>query len=157
MKKNLLLFFLMIFGMCFSQSIKDLHGKWSGADEGNKKGIFTFFSDGYVALEFEGLIIDGRNFVIPSGPNQGKIGKVKYSVDFSEKPYKVKLIAQYNNQEGKLEENKFLNGLIEFVGEDELLFYLDFENENLTTIDPLSPNTISLHRDFSFKDERKAD
>ncbi|GAB0157548.1 hypothetical protein CHRYSEOSP005_28260 [Chryseobacterium sp. Alg-005] len=157
MKKNLLFLFLMIFGMCFSQSVKDLHGKWSGADQKNKKGTFTFFSDGYIALEFEGLVIDGRNFVIPNGPNEGKIGKVKYSVDFSEKPYKVKLIAQYNNQDGKSEENKFLNGLIEFIEEDGLLFYLDFENENLTTLDPLSPNTISLRRDLSFKDEGKTD
>ncbi|MEY8760803.1 hypothetical protein [Chryseobacterium tongliaoense] len=146
MRKFLFFLSVLFFGMCFSQTAENLYGKWSGTDSG-KKGSFTFFPDGYANVELEGMIIDGRNFIIPGGPNKGKTGHVKYTVDFSKKPFKFSLIASYNDNNNKTEESKFLNGLIEFTKENEIVFFMDFENEGSTDIDPLSPNTITLHKD----------
>lgn len=144
MKKSFLVFLILFFGLCFSQTEKDLYGKWVGTDAGNY-GSFTFFSDGYVKAELDGLNIDGRNHVIPDGPNKGKIGHVKYTADFSKKIIKFNLIASYDNY--KLEESKFLSGLIQFINEDEFILFFDFENENPADIDPTSPNVMTLHRE----------
>ncbi|SDI90937.1 hypothetical protein [Chryseobacterium jejuense] len=146
MKKSFLIFLLLFFGLCFSQTEKDLYGKWVGTDAGSY-GSFTFFSDGFVKAELEGLNIDGRNHVIPDGPNKGKIGHVKYTADFSKKIIKFNLIGSYNDFNNKLEESKFLSGLIKFINEDELLLFFDFENETPADIDPASPNVITLRRE----------
>lgn len=137
----------MFFGVCFSQSLKDLYGKWTGFDEQNKRGSFTFFSDGYTYVEFEGMIIDGRNYIIPDGPNKGKVGHVNYTVDFSKTPFKFTLTASYNGQNNEIEESKFLKGLIEFINENEIRLFIDFDNKNPSIIDPLSPGTMILHKD----------
>ncbi|RXM39026.1 hypothetical protein BOQ62_13100 [Chryseobacterium sp. CH21] len=146
MKKSFIIVFLLFFGLCFSQIEKDLYGKWVGTDAG-KYGSFTFFSDGYVKAELDGLNIDGRNHVIPDGPNKGKIGHVKYTADFSKKIIKFNLIGSYNDFNNKLEESKFLSGLIKFINEDELLLFFDFENETPADIDPTSPNVMTLRRE----------
>jgi hypothetical protein len=147
MKKSFIVFLLMIFGVCFSQSVKDLYGKWSGADRKDNIGSFTFFSDGFTYVEYNGMVIDGRDYTIPDGPNQGKKGYVKYSVDFSATPYKFKLIISYNNPNNQPEEVQFLKGLIEFTNEKEFLFFIDFENTDPKSIDPLSQNTIVMRKD----------
>ncbi|RQO40751.1 hypothetical protein DBR39_07380 [Chryseobacterium sp. KBW03] len=146
MKKSFLIFLLLFFGLCFSQTEKNLYGKWIGTDAGSN-GSFTFFSDGFVKVELDGLNIDGRNHVIPDGPNKGKVAHVKYTTDFSKKVVKFNLIASYNDFNNKLEESKFLSGLIKFVNENEFLLFLDFENKNPTDIDPASPNVLTLYKD----------
>lgn len=147
MKKTFIFLLLMVFGVCFSQSVKDLYGKWSGTDRKDNKGSFTFFPDGFIYVQYNGMVIDGRDYTIPGGPNQGKKGHIKYSVDFSTKPYKFKLIASYNNQNDQPEEVQFLKGLIEFTNEKEFLFFIDFENTDPKIIDPLSGNTIVMYKD----------
>jgi len=109
--------------------------------------LIYIFSDGYVKAELDGLNIDGRNHVIPDGPNKGKIGHVKYAADFSKKIIKFNLIASYDNFNNKLEESKFLSGLIKFINEDEFLLFFDFENKKPADIDPTSPNVMTLHRE----------
>ncbi|WP_300686694.1 hypothetical protein [Chryseobacterium sp.] len=148
MKKSILFFLLLFFSLCFSQTDKDLHGKWNTTDAGNQ-GSFTFFSDGYVKLELDGLKIDGRNHVIPDGPNKGKVAHVKYTADFSQKVIRFNLIGSYNDTNNKLEESKFLSGLIKFVNENEFLLFLDFENKKPADIDPASPDVLILHREKS--------
>lgn len=146
MKKKLLLFLLFSSLTCFSQSVKDLYGKWS---EVNKKslGSFTFFPDGYAMIVWGGKIIDGRNYSIPEGPDKGKKGHIKYTVDFINKPHKVHLTASYNDGHKEIELYEFLEGFIEFIKEDEMLFFLDFDNERPEKLDPLSPNTVILKRE----------
>ncbi|MDW9378993.1 hypothetical protein [Chryseobacterium sp. JV558] len=148
MKKSILLIFLLFFGLCFSQTEKDLYGKWGGTDAGSY-GSFTFFPDGYAKVEFNGLNVDGRNYEIPDGPNKGKIGHVKYTADFSKNIIKFSLIASYNDFNNKLEESKFLGGLIKFINENEFLLFLDFENKNPADIDPTSPNVMTMHKESS--------
>ncbi|SHG35679.1 hypothetical protein [Chryseobacterium oranimense] len=147
MRKSWIFLLLMFFGTCFSQSVKDLYGKWTGTDDKNNKGSFTFFPDGFIYVEYNGMVIDGRDYAIPDGPNQGKKGHVQYDVDFSAKPYRFKMIASYNNQEGHLEEVQFLKGFIEFTNEKEFLFFIDFDNEDPKILDPLSRNTIIMHKE----------
>lgn len=146
MKRNLLLFFLAIYSCCFAQSADSLLGKWSGKDRSNKIGAFTFFPDNYVAVEINDMVIDGRNYIIPAGSNKGKKANVKYSVDFSAKPYKLSINAFYKDQNDTIEESQFLNGLIEFVGENQLLIQLDFDKENLEKIDPSGKSTLVLNK-----------
>lgn len=147
MKKVLLLSFLLFFSaVCFSQSLKDLYGKWS---EVNKKGLgsFTFFPEGYAMIMQGENIVDGRNYSITEGPYKGNKGHIKYTVDFINKPHKVKLTVSYNDGEKEIELNDFLEGFIEFVKEDEMLFFLDFDKEKPEKLNPLSPNTIILKRE----------
>ncbi|WBV61044.1 hypothetical protein PFY12_02725 [Chryseobacterium camelliae] len=145
MKKNLLFLFLIFFGMCFSQTAKDLHGKWMGIDRG-KKGYITFFSDGIISFSFDDMIMDGKKFEIPEGPYKGKFAQIKYTVDDSVKPFKIKVIFVYNDGTGVVE-NEFMSGLIEFTKDKEILFYADNERKNPEKIDPLSPDTILLKKE----------
>ena len=131
---------------CFAQSADKLLGKWSGKDGGNKIGAFTFFPDNYVAVEIDDMIIDGRNYIIPAGPNKGKKAYVKYVVDFSVKPNKLTINAFYKDENNNTEESEFLSGLIEFVGKNQLLIQLDFNKENLEKIDPSGQSTLVLNK-----------
>lgn len=149
MKKLLFFLFIQFFGFFFAQSMADLQGKWTGILEANKKGSFTFFPDGYVNVEMGGMVIHGRNFIIPNGPNKGKTGHVKYTVDFSKKPSEFSLTASSNGHHNKPEESNFLHGLIEFTKEDEILLFIDFDNENPKSIDPSSVNTILMRKDLN--------
>lgn len=146
MKKKILLLFLFSSAICFSQSLKDLYGKWSEVNK-EKLGSFTFFPDGYAMMIQGGKIIDGRNYSIPEGPDKGKKGHIKYTVDFTNKPYKINLTASYNDGYKEIELNQFLQGFIEFIKEDEMLFFLDFDHERPEKLDPLSPNTVILKRE----------
>lgn len=146
MKKVLLLFLLFFSVICFSQSLKDLYGKWSEVNK-KKLGSFTFFPDGYAMIIQGENIIDGRNYPVTEGPYKGKTGHIKYMVDLINKPYKVKLTVSYNDGEKEIELSEFLEGFIEFVKEDEMLFFLDFNKENPEKLDPLSPGTIILKRE----------
>jgi hypothetical protein len=147
-KKSALLIFLLFFGLCFSQTEKDLYGKWGGTDAGSY-GSFTFFPDGFAKVEFNGLNVDGRNHVIPDGPNKGKVAQVKYAVDFSKNIIKFSLIASYNDFNNKPEESKVLGGLIKFINKNEFLLFLDFENQNPADIDPTSPNVMTMQKESS--------
>jgi len=146
MKKVLLVFLLLFSAVSFSQSLKDLYGKWS---EVNKKnvGSFTFFPDGYAMIIQGENIVDGRNYPITEGVYKGNKGHIKYTVDFINKPYKVKLTVSYNDGKKEIELNEFLEGFIEFVKEDEMLFFLDFDKEKPEKLDPRSPNTIILKKE----------
>ncbi|MCU7616732.1 hypothetical protein NZ698_05945 [Chryseobacterium sp. PBS4-4] len=146
MKRNLLLFFLAISSFCFSQSADSLLGKWSGKDGNNKIGAFTFFPDNYVAVEIDDMFIDGRNYIIPAGPNKGKKAYVKYIVDYSVNPNKLIINAFYKDGNDIIEESQFLNGLIEFVGKNQLMIQLDFDKENLKKIDPSGKSTLVLNK-----------
>lgn len=148
MKKGLFFLFLLLFGFAFSQSMEDLQGKWTGMMGKNEKGSFTFFPDGYVNVELKGVIIEGKKYTVVAGPNKGKTAHVKYSVDFSEKPFKFNLIGSYNDHNKEVKE-KFLGGLIEFISKDEIRLFLDFNNENPKSIDPLSENTVVMQKNIN--------
>ncbi len=106
MKRNLLLFFLVICSFCFAQSAdKNLLGKWSGKDGSNKTGAFTFFPDYYVAVEIDAVMTDGRNYIIPAGPHKGKKAYVKYIVDFSVTPYILRINAFYKDENDHIQES----------------------------------------------------
>lgn len=147
MKKYLIIFLVTIFGTCFSQSAKDLHGVWKGYDDSKTEGIFTFFPDGFVSVKLGTIIIDGRNYIIPDGPNQGKTGYLHYSADFSKTPVMLKLKASYTNAKNEPEESDFVKILIEFRKENEILLFIDLDNENPSDIDPMSPNLIVLYKE----------
>lgn len=144
MKKAILLLLLVFSGICTSQSVKDLHGKWVGVDQG-AKGYVTFFPDGFISFNFGDTDIDGKNFTIPDGEYKGKTGQIKYSIDFSQRPYKISVIILLNN-DGEIVEGEFMRGLIDFNKKDEILFFADPEHKNPEKIDPLSPDTMLFHR-----------
>ncbi|WP_312076109.1 hypothetical protein [Chryseobacterium sp.] len=153
MKKNLIFLLTFVFGIFFSQSVEKLHGRWKGKDESSVQGSFTFFKNNFVLFEIEGVKVDGRKYEIPDGPNQGKIGHVKYEVDFTEKPYRLDIVASIDdNNEKVLNDQKFLRGFIEFKNENEMLLQVNFSDQRLEKIDPKSPDTILLIRDLPFKE-----
>lgn len=114
-----------------------------------KLRIIYLFPDGFAKVEFNGLNVDGRNHVIPDGPNKGKVAHVKYAVDFSKNIIKFSLIASYNDFNNKPEESKVLGGLIKFINKNEFLLFLDFENQNPADIDPTSPNVMTMQKESS--------
>ncbi|NIF04993.1 hypothetical protein F3J23_06015 [Chryseobacterium sp. Tr-659] len=138
MKKSLLIILLLFFGLCFSQTEKDLLGKWVGSN-GNGKVYVTFYPDGYISFNVTSM--PEKDFIIPEGPHKGKKAKIKYKIDSSGTPFKVQLFISFHNGR-EIEESEFNKGLIEFTKKNEMLFYMDTDNTEPDKIDPSSPDTV---------------
>ena len=141
--KKIFLFLLVLFSIIgFSQKLENLYGKWKGTNNHNNSlGNVIFSDEGYISFIYKGQLIDGKNFVIHGGQNNGKSGKVKYTVDFTTNPYKINLIAFFDDN-GKIIEKGILKGLLKFVNNDEILILFDFDNKGYTNFTDENKNEV---------------
>lgn len=74
-------------------------GNWESIDYWKSKGKAAFTKDGYVSITINGEEIDGKNFIIHGGPNNGQKGEFKYKIDTDKRPIQIDFIALKDNQE----------------------------------------------------------
>ena len=133
---------LTVFLSCysFSQTTSSIVGEWKGKDSDGNEGKFIFYEDNYASLTFGNEFIDGRHYIIKGGINDGKIGEIKYSVDYSKSPDKIDFILSIQ-EDGKLTERGRILGIIKFITDTEMLFSVsltgirdeDFNEKNMST------------------------
>ncbi|SFH92066.1 hypothetical protein [Halpernia frigidisoli] len=132
MKKILQVILLFICFLSFkAQTNEDLIGKWQGVDSTKNIWSITFSKDNFISFSINGEFIDGKNFKIHGGSNDGKFGQVIYKVDFKSNPIKINLIAKFKKGDLIIEKG-ILKGFLKFVNKNEILILLDFENKNYT-------------------------
>lgn len=139
--KRICLIFIILYSNCtFGQAASKIIGEWTGKDSDGNEGKFIFFKDNYASLTVGNEFIDGKNYIIKGGKNDGKIGEVKYSVDYSKSPNKIDFILSIQENEKFTEKGRIL-GIIKFITDTEMLFAIsltgirdeDFNDKNMST------------------------
>lgn len=126
-----LLFFLLFNSNLYSQETKfDIVGVWNSEDYWNNKSKTIFSKDGYVSLTINGEEIDGKNFIIHGGPNDGQKAELKYEIDSEKSPIKIDLVAIKDNQE----KGRIL-GIIVPVHHTKFLMIINFNGKRPQKID----------------------
>lgn len=123
--KTFLLISVVIGSLSYSQNKKlNLVGSWNITDYLGNKSVFILSEDNYVSMTINGEFIDGKNFIIRGGKNDGQKGEVKYIINYEKTPIELDLIA--------LKENKEMGrilGAIKIISENEFLMILSFNGE----------------------------
>ena len=114
---KILLISLVICNFSYSQNDKlSLIGNWNITDYWGNESVFILSEDNYASMTLNGEFIDGKNFIIRGGKNDGQKGEMKYIINYEKKPIEIDLIAIKENKEmgrilgviKQITENKFL-------------------------------------------------
>ena len=68
-------------------------------DYSGNNSDFILTSDNYVSMSINGEFIDGKNFVVRVGKNNGQKGELKYSINYEKNPIEIDFIAIKDNEE----------------------------------------------------------
>lgn len=130
MKNILFYIFIFVSSLCYSQEKEfDIVGIWNSTDYSKNKSKTVFSDDGYISMTVNGEEIDGKNFIIRGGPNNGQIAEMKYEIDLNQNPIPIDIIALKDNKEkGRL------LCLIIPKSSNEILMILNFEGNRPTGI-----------------------
>ena len=123
--KTLLLLTIVFSSASYSQSKKlNLVGNWNMTDYWGNKSDFILSEDNYASMSINGEFIDGKNFIIRGGKNNGQKGEMKYSINYEKTPIELDLIALKDNKEmGRI------LGVIKPITENEFLMIWSFDGK----------------------------
>ena len=123
--KILLLILLVISSVSYSQNIKlNPVGNWNATDYWGNKSVFILSEDNYASMSVNGEFIDGKNFIIHGGKNDGQKGEMKYIINYEKTPIELDLIAVKENKEmGRI------LGTIKPITENEFLMIWSFNGK----------------------------
>lgn len=123
--KILLLILIVINSTSYSQNKKlNLVGNWNVTDSWGNKSDFILSEDNYASMSVNGEFIDGKNFIIHGGKNDGQKGEMKYLINYEKTPIELDLIAMKENKEmGRI------LGVIKPINENEFLMIWSFDGK----------------------------
>ncbi|MBZ4033499.1 hypothetical protein K6T82_01890 [Flavobacterium sp. 17A] len=147
MKKYLLLFFIFT-SLSYAQTKKEiLVGNWQGTDSNGVKNKMIFTSDNFISMTVNGEFIDGKNFVVKGGKNDGKIGLLKYEIDESKTPIAMDIIAYSLEKNKQIEKGRIL-AILDFKSNDEIKINISLSGTRASEFNESNgSNTILLKRD----------
>ena len=102
----------------------NLVGSWIWTDYWENKSDFILTSDNYVSMSINGEFIDGKNFIVRGGKNDGQKGELKYSINYDKNPIEIDFIAIKDN-----EEKGRILGAIKPINENEFLMTMSFDGK----------------------------
>lgn len=117
----------LFFNNCFAQSETnklDLLGNWILIDYWQNKSDFILTSDNYVSLSINGEFIDGKNFIVRGGKNDGQKAELKYSINYEKNPVEIDFIAIKDN-----EEKGRILGVIKVLNKNEFMMTMSFDGK----------------------------
>jgi hypothetical protein len=123
--KTLLLILIVINSVSYSQNKKlNLVGNWSMTDYWGNKSDFILSEDNYASMSVNGEFIDGKNFIIHGGKNDGQKGEMKYLINHEITPIELDLVVMKENKEmGRI------LGVIKPLNENEFLMIWSFDGK----------------------------
>ncbi|CAM3426694.1 hypothetical protein [Flavobacterium chungbukense] len=131
MKKYLLLF-LILTSVSYAQTKKEiLVGTWQGIDANGVKNKMIFTSDNFISMTINNEFIDGKNYIIKGGKNDGKIGLLKYQIDESKIPVTLDVIAVAVEKGKEVEKGRIL-AILDFKSNDEIKINLSLNGVRAT-------------------------
>jgi hypothetical protein len=123
--KTLLLILIVVNSVSYSQNKKlNLVGNWSMTDYWGNKSDFILSEDNYASMSVNGEFIDGKNFIIHGGKNDGQKGEMKYLINHEITPIELDLVVMKENKEmGRI------LGVIKPLNENEFLMIWSFDGK----------------------------
>ena len=120
----------------------DLIGNWNLTDFWSNESKTIFTKDGYISMTIDGKKIDGKNFIIQGGPNDGEKGEMKYVINTKINPIQIDIIALKDN----IEKGRIL-GIIIPVHHTKILMVLSFDGKRPEAInDENFEQTLTLYK-----------
>ncbi|UUV22115.1 hypothetical protein [Paenimyroides aestuarii] len=112
-------------------------GNWLAIDFWNNESPLILSEDNYISITINGDFIDGKNFIVKGGKNNGKKGELKYSIDADKNPIEIDLIALMDNDE----KGRIL-GAIKLINENNFVMILSFDGTRNTNFDDTDEQNI---------------
>lgn len=126
--KKLLLVLAFVTTICNAQnSNQTVVGEWITKDFDGNESVMVFTADHFISMTIGAEFIDGKNFMVKGGPNDGQKGLLKYELDATSFPIKIDVIA-YEIKNGVPSEKGRLLGILEYLNESEMRINLNFAN-----------------------------
>lgn len=117
MKKLLLVLFILT-NICYSQNAqKNIIGEWIATDFDGNVSNMIFSNDNYISMTINGEFVDGKNFVIKGGKNDGQKAFMKYEIDDSSLPIKIDIVAIKFEGGKNIEKGRIL-GILDFLNNE---------------------------------------
>lgn len=136
--KFLLIAIIFVGKVSNAQNTKnDFVGNWVASDYFNNQNPLILSEDNYISMSINGEFIDGKNFIIKGGKNNGKKGEFKYSINTDKTPIEIDLIAFMDDDE----KGRIL-GVIKPINENNFLMILSFDGERNTNFDDTNKENI---------------
>lgn len=140
------IFFLFVLilnlNVCAQKMEFDVIGNWNVTDFWSNESKTIFTKDGYISMTINGEKIDGKNFIIRGGPNDGEKGEMKYIINTKISPIQIDIIALKNN----IEKGRIL-GIITPVNHTKMLMVLSFDGKRPEAInDKNFEQTLTLYK-----------
>ncbi|TRX35989.1 hypothetical protein [Flavobacterium restrictum] len=96
--KKIVFILVIITSVSYSQNKKlNLVGNWNMTDYWGNKSVFILSEDNYGSLSVNGEFIDGKNFTIHGGQNDGQKGEMKYVINYKKTPIELDLVTVKEN------------------------------------------------------------
>ncbi len=136
--KFLLIAFIFVSTNSNAQNTEnDFVGSWIAFDHLNNQNPIIFSEDNYISISINGEFIDGKNFIVKGGKNNGKKGELKYSINTDKNPMEIDLIAIMDNDE----KGRIL-GTIKPINENNFLMILSLDGVRDTNFDDENKDNI---------------
>ncbi|RST27419.1 hypothetical protein [Chryseobacterium lacus] len=130
MSKLVFFFIIILCANLYSQNVDfNIVGNWNASDYWSNESKTTFTEDGYISMTINGEKIDGKNFIIHGGPNDGQKGEMKYLINSTTSPMQIDIIALKDN----IEKGRIL-GIIIPVHHTKFLMLLSFDGKRPETM-----------------------
>lgn len=145
--KKILLLFLILTSVSYAQTKKEiLVGNWIGTDASGVKNTMIFTSDNFISMTVNGELIDGKNYIVKGGKNNGQKGLLKYEIDESKTPIALDIIAYALEKDKQIEKGRFL-AILDFKSNDEIKINLGLNGVRATEFNESNAaSTILLKR-----------
>lgn len=146
--KKILVLFLFLANITYSQTKKEtLVGNWSATDNKGIKNKMVFSNDDFVSMTINGEFIDGKNFVVKGGKNNGQKGTLKYEIDESTVPMKMDIIASAIEKGKPIEKGRLL-AILDFINNDEIKINISLNQNRASEFNEANEDsTILLQRE----------
>ncbi|WP_228399661.1 hypothetical protein, partial [Chryseobacterium sp. VAUSW3] len=146
MKSLIKIALLFLFSVnCSAQDISEkpnLIGNWIWTDYWQNSSDFILSYDNYVSMSINGEFIDGKNFIVRGGINNGQKAELKYSINYEKNPIEIDFIAIKDN-----EEKGRILGAIKQINENEFLMTMSFDGKrDLNFTDENAEKIMSIKR-----------
>ena len=138
------LFFLFFINFSAQNMTKkpNFIGNWIWTDYWQNQSDFILTSDNYVSMSINGEFIDGKNFIVRGGKNDGQKAELKYSINLEKKPIEIDFIAIKDDKE----KGRIL-GAIKLINENEFLMTMSFDGKrDLNFTDKNAEKIMTLKR-----------
>lgn len=136
MKNITYLLILFSFNSLFSQNSVSIKGEWNATDFWKNNSKFIFSEDGYISMTINGQLVDGKNFIIRGGKNDGEKAEMKYDINYTKSPIELDIVA-LKTENGKQKEYGRMFCILKFINSNEAYIIIskgardsDFNDEN---------------------------